>query len=194
MNYLAHIYLSGEDDQLKIGNFIADSIKGRKFLHYPEQIQKGIILHRAIDFYTDTHPVFRRSSQRLFPKYRHYSGVIVDLLYDHFLAANWDRYSEIPLATYTADFYALLNANYKILPKKVQRFLPVMIEHNWLLNYATVEGIGRILSQMNRRTGNKSKMNHAVEDLRRHYEEFAKEFFEFFEDLQDFTSQKLPEL
>lgn len=194
MNYLAHIYLSGEDDQLKIGNFIADSIKGRKFLHYPEQIQKGIILHRAIDFYTDTHPVFRRSSQRLFPKYRHYSGVIVDLLYDHFLAANWERYSEIPLETYASDFYALLNENFEILPKKVQRFLPVMIEHNWLLNYATVEGIGKILSQMNRRTGNKSKMNQAIEDLQHHYEEFAKDFFEFFEDLQDFTSRKLPEL
>ncbi|MGA9324672.1 MAG: acyl carrier protein phosphodiesterase [Salegentibacter sp.] len=194
MNYLAHIYLSGEDDQLKIGNFIADSIKGRKFLHYPERIQKGIILHRAIDYYTDTHPVFRKSSQRLFPKYRHYSGVIVDILYDHFLAANWKKYSSVPLETYVDQFYQMLNAHFDILPKKVQRFLPVMIENNWLLNYATIEGIGKILYQMNMRTGNKSKMNFAVEDLQNHYEDFKKEFFEFFEDLRDFTQRKLPEL
>ena len=194
MNYLAHIYLSGEDDQLKIGNFIADSIKGRKFLHYPEGIQKGIILHRAIDYYTDTHPVFRKSSQRLFPKYRHYSGVIVDILYDHFLAANWEKYYSVPLETYVDQFYQMLNAHFDILPKKVQRFLPVMIENNWLLNYATIEGIGKILYQMNMRTGNKSKMNFAVEDLQNHYRDFEKEFFEFFEELRDFTKRKLPEL
>ncbi len=194
MNYLAHIYLSGEDDQLKIGNFIADSIKGRKFLHYPEGIQKGIILHRAIDYYTDTHPVFRKSSQRLFPKYRHYSGVIVDILYDHFLAANWEKYYSVPLETYVDQFYQMLNAHFDILPKKVQRFLPVMIENNWLLNYATIEGIGKILYQMNMRTGNKSKMNFAVEDLQNHYQDFEKEFFEFFEELRDFTKRKLPEL
>ena len=194
MNYLAHIYLSGEDDQLKIGNFIADSIKGRKFLHYPEGIQQGIILHRAIDYYTDTHPVFRKSSQRLFPKYRHYSGVIVDILYDHFLAANWEKYYSVPLETYVDQFYQMLNAHFDILPKKVQRFLPVMIENNWLLNYATIEGIGKILYQMNMRTGNKSKMNFAVEDLQNHYQDFEKEFFEFFEELRDFTKRKLPEL
>ncbi|MGA9590078.1 MAG: acyl carrier protein phosphodiesterase, partial [Salegentibacter sp.] len=155
---------------------------------------KGIILHRAIDYYTDTHPVFRKSSQRLFPKYRHYSGVIVDILYDHFLAANWKKYSSVPLETYVDQFYQLLNVHFDILPKKVQRFLPVMIENNWLLNYATIEGIGKILYQMNKRTGNKSKMNFAVEDLQNHYEDIKKEFFEFFEDLRDFTQRKLPEL
>lgn len=96
MNYLAHIYLSGEDDQLKIGNFIADSVKGRKFIGFPHQVKNGIILHRAIDTYTDSHPVVKKSVHRLFPVYSHYSAVIVDILYDHFLAANWHEYSKTP--------------------------------------------------------------------------------------------------
>ena len=139
MNFLAHIYLSGDDDLVKIGNFIADSIKGKKYLKYGLQIQKGIILHRAIDFYTDTHPVFKESSHRLSERYRHYSGIIVDIFYDHFLAANWKDYCDIPLEEYTLQFYALLKLNYEILPSNVKNILPYMIEQNWLLSYASID-------------------------------------------------------
>jgi len=104
MNFLAHIYLSGDNEQVKIGNFMADSIKGKKYLKYPGDLQKGIILHRAIDYYTDTHPVFKQSTQKLFPEYGHYSGIIVDIFYDHFLASNWKKYSEVPLKEYTLNF------------------------------------------------------------------------------------------
>ena len=117
MNYLAHIYLSGNNDELKIGNFMADSIKGKKYLKYPESIQKGIILHRAIDYYTDTHPIVMQSIRRLFAIYGHYSGIIVDIFYDHFLAANWKNYSDVPLKNYIKDFYKLLQENFEILPK-----------------------------------------------------------------------------
>lgn len=191
MNYLAHIYLSGENDALKIGNFIADSVKGKKFIHYPEMVQKGIILHRAIDTYTDTHLVVRKSVRRLFPIYSHYSTVIIDILYDHFLAANWENYCDIPLDRYVADFYRLLDENLEILPLSVRGFLPFMKEDNWLLDYATVEGIGRILSQMNRRTRYKSRMDLAVTELELYYDEFQEEFRRFFEDLQQFTTREL---
>ena len=97
MNFLAHIYLSGDNEELKIGNFIADSVKGKQYLEYPPGIIDGIVLHRAIDTFTDTHPIVSRSVERLFERYGHYSRVIVDILYDHFLAANWKDYSDIPL-------------------------------------------------------------------------------------------------
>ena len=97
MNYLAHIYLSGENDMLKIGNFIADSVKGKKYLDYPVSIQQGITLHRNIDEFTDSHPIVHQSVHRLFDKYSHYSTVIVDILYDHFLAANWQDFHETKL-------------------------------------------------------------------------------------------------
>lgn len=194
MNFLAHIYLSGDDDELKIGNFIADSVKGKSFIKYPERVQQGIVLHRAIDTFTDAHPIFRQSSQRLFPTYSHYSTVIVDILYDHYLAANWQVYSSQPLDEYVQEFYELLQENLEILPKAVQRFLPYMMRDNWLLDYATVEGIGRILSQMNRRTKYKSKMNLAVNELDLYYSDFEAEFKLFFKDLESFTAGKVQRL
>lgn len=191
MNYLAHIYLSGDDDLLKIGNFIADSIKGKKYLKYPPDIQDGIILHRAIDYYTDTHPVFKKSLQRLFPYYSHYSGIIVDIFYDHFLAANWKNYSDLPLKDYSEDFYALLKKNSELLPENVIRFMPYMIEDNWLYSYRKTEGIQQVLNGMNRRTGRKSGMQHATAQLKEFYSDFEKEFLVFFEDLRAFSSQKI---
>lgn len=194
MNYLAHIYLSGNDNELKIGNFIADSVKGKQYLHFPLKIQKGIILHRAIDTYTDSHPTVRKSINRLFANYRHYSAVIVDIYYDHFLAANWKDYSNIPLDVYVEDFYTLLNANLEILPKRVKQFLPYMIDANWLLSYADIEGIGKILWQMNHRTGNRSNMDLAVKDLQTDYSFFEEEFRTFFKDLKSFTQGHLHKL
>ncbi|WP_299902731.1 acyl carrier protein phosphodiesterase [uncultured Aquimarina sp.] len=191
MNFLAHIYLSGDDDELKIGNFIADSVKGKKFSQFPDQVQKGITLHRKIDSYTDSHPIVRKSVLRLFPKYGHYSSVIVDILYDHFLAAYWNEFSSTPLEIYVADFYKLLETNYEILPKRVQDFLPYMFRDNWLLSYATVPGIGRILYQMNHRTKNRSKMNFAVIELEKYYSDFEKEFRTFFEELELFTKNEM---
>jgi acyl carrier protein phosphodiesterase len=92
MNFLAHIYLSGDNDLLKIGNFMADSIRGNQYLQYPDEIKKGILLHRFIDTFTDAHLIYRKSKHRLHEKYGHYSGVIMDIVYDHFLAKNWNHY------------------------------------------------------------------------------------------------------
>src|SRR6185295_1769118 len=134
-----------------IGNFIADFVKGNKKNDYPEGIRKGIELHRAIDDYTDHHAVTELSKQRLRPKYHKYSGVIVDLYYDHFLAKNFDEYSPVSLKEYSLNTYKILNDNYDLLPEGVHYFLPFMIERNWLLNYATTEGIGRALSGLSKR-------------------------------------------
>ena len=194
MNFLAHIYLSGTNEELIIGNFIADSIKGRKYLDYPKEIQKGILLHRAIDYYTDTHPIVRQSTARLFENYGHYSGVIVDILYDHFLAANWKRYSDVPLDKFVACFYDLLQDSFPVLPKNIQQFLPYMIRDNWLQSYASINGIGRILSQMNERTEKRSRMNLAIVELEDHYEEFEEEFTAFFEELQNYVAEKVSTL
>lgn len=191
MNFLAHIYLSGDNPQVILGNFFADSIKGRKYKEYPRDVQKGILLHRAIDYFTDTHPIVRLSTARLFDNYSHYSGVIVDMYYDHFLAANWNLYSEVPLEEFTQYFYNLLEDHYDLLPRNVHNFMPYMIEHNWLLSYASIEGIGKILAQMSSRTKFESHMEFATRDLEEHYELFQIEFTSYFEELQMFAKNKL---
>lgn len=184
MNFLAHIYLSGENENVIIGNFIADSIKGKRYLKYPPEIQKGILLHREIDTFTDQHPIVRQSTARLHENYSHYSGVIVDIFYDHFLAKNWNQYHPQSLEKYVAGFYELLRKNFEKLPPNIQRFMPYMITDNWLVSYRTISGIGIILNQMNIRTKHQSKMNLAVVDLEKSYPEFETEFTSFFEELK----------
>ena len=194
MNFLAHIYLSFGDTEITLGNFMADSIRGNKFKHLPSRVQKGILLHRAIDTFTDTHPIPKKSSKRLHKNYSHYSRVIVDIFYDHFLAKNWHLYSDIPLAIFVENFYDLLEDNYTILPDGVKRMMPYMIADNWIFNYSKMEGIGKVLNGMNRRTKNKSKMNFAILDLEEHYDAFEKEFTAFFDELIVFSRQRFVSL
>ena len=194
MNYLAHIYLSGDNDLITIGNFIADGIKGNSYKKQPTDIQTGILLHRNIDTFTDVHPIVRQSTKRLHKKYGHYSGIIVDILYDHFLAKNWSKYSQMPLEDYVNKFYDSLEDNYNLLPLRIQKMMPYMLADNWLLSYASIEGISRVLDGMNRRTKNKSGMDEAVNELEVFYTEFENEFTVFFEELRKFSEAKLIEL
>lgn len=194
MNFLAHIYLSGDNDLIKIGNFMADGIRGKHFETFPLDVQKGIILHRAIDTYTDAHPVFRTSTKKLHSRYHHYAGVIVDVFYDHFLAKNWADYSNENLDDYIQRFYGSLNDNAAILTERTIGLMPYMIKSNWLLSYQTVDGIDTILTQMDSRTKNESKMRFATDELKEFYLEFEQEFTEFFADLRKHSNEKLMSL
>jgi acyl carrier protein phosphodiesterase len=191
MNFLAHIYLSGNNDLIKIGNFMADGIRGKQFEHFPEDVQKGILLHRFIDTYTDSHDIFRKSTKRLHERYHHYAGVIVDIVYDHFLAKNWEKYSDEKLELFVNRFYHSLHDNYEILTEKTQGLMPYMIERNWLVSYRTTEGIQHILTQMDRRSKNVSQMQFAVEELTEFYDEFEEEFTLFFEEIREQAKGKL---
>jgi acyl carrier protein phosphodiesterase len=193
MNYLAHIYLSGEDNDIKIGNFIADGIHGKPDTYTPG-VQHGIILHRAIDTFTDAHPIFRQGTKRLHARYHHYAGVIMDIFYDHFLAKNWHLYHPQPLGEFANDFYNLANQRLDTLPQRIQGMLPYMVQYNWLLRYASKEGIARTLFELDHRTKNISGMTNAVDELEAFYAEFEQEFTAFFKEMQAFVKQKLNEL
>ncbi|HLO73003.1 MAG TPA: acyl carrier protein phosphodiesterase [Flavobacterium sp.] len=194
MNYLAHIYLSGTNDLLKIGNFMADSIKGHDYEKFDSEIKKGILLHRHIDSFTDMHPVYRQSKHRLHEKYGHYSGVIMDILYDHFLAKNWSKYSNEKLEDYANNFYQLLQDNYDILTERIKGMMPYMIARNWFVSYATIAGLEMILFQMDYKTKHRANMQEAIVELQDFYAEFESEFFLFFEELIISCQQKIAEL
>ncbi len=190
MNFLAHIYLSGSNELIQIGNFMADGIRGNDYLNYPADVQKGIILHRAIDTFTDAHPVFRKSKHRLHDKYGHYSGVIIDIFYDHFLAKNWSNYSKHSLEKVASDFYENLRNHYDILTERTKGMMPYMIARNWLVSYASVEGLSMILFQMDHRTKNRVNMHLSINELKEFYTEFEDEFTVFFEELQLHCQEK----
>ena len=194
MNFLAHLYLSGNNTNILIGNFIADGIRGNQFTHLHPEIQQGIVLHRHIDTYTDTHPIVRKSKRRLRERYGHYDGVIIDLFYDHFLAKNWNQYSAIPLDVYVKSVYKLLQEQVEILPTKTQQFLPHLIAYDWLYNYQFFDGMKAILNGMNRRTHLKSNMDMAIEDLQNLHQEFENDFTLFFKDLCIFSDRKLKKI
>ncbi len=194
MNYLAHIYLSEGQDLITIGNFMADHVKGSKYKAYPTEVQKGILLHRKIDWFTDQDETARRSKRRLHERYGLYRGVIIDIFYDHFLAANWSDYSDIDLTDYAGSFYGTLKKHMDLLPEKVQHMSSYMMRYDWLSSYAETEGIQQVLTGMNRRTGGRGKMDQAIEDLLEHYQDFEKDFEYFFKKLRTFSAQNLQEL
>lgn len=155
---------------------------------YDTDIQRGIILHRAIDTFTDEHPVFRESSRRLMPRYGLYSRVIVDIYYDHFLARRWEEYSSTDLTDFVQSAYKLLIRNYLILPARSKRILPFMIAQNWLAGYASLQDLQRVFNGMARRTGYKSGMENAIVSLKKDYTKYETEFRRFFPEIIAFVA------
>jgi len=175
------------------GNFIGDHVIGKNYIGYSEGMIKGIELHRAIDAFTDSHPVVIESKLRLRPGFHKYSPVIADVFYDHFLAASWNTYSIISLYDYTQIAYSELNLRTSILPPKAKHMLSYMIPQNWLLNYSRVEGIHKALTGMSRRTRFDSGMEKASVWLEKDYEKYKNEFDLFFPSLIIYCKNMLGE-
>lgn len=191
MNFLAHLKLSGDHEYIMLGNFIADHIRGNKISHLPQEVIDGIMLHRKIDYYTDHHPEFMKTRARLHEKYHKYAGVIADVIYDHFLAKNWNDYSEYALSSFTTYSYGILLRHYSLLPSTTKKILPFFIMQNWLTSYRKFEGLRRSFQYLSKRANFKSNMEYAVEDLIDDYELYEAEFRAFFPDIATYCQKEL---
>jgi acyl carrier protein phosphodiesterase len=187
MNYLAHIYLSGESDEIILGNFIADFVKGNKYQKYPEKVAYGIQLHRSIDTYTDQHPDVRQFIQLLKPGYGRYAGIVADVFMDHFLASNWQEYSIYTLRQFSKHAHAVFLSNFMLLPFKVKQFLPFLIQHKRFESYAQRETMFHVLEIMSHRTSLPSKSDWALQILHQEYEQFERLFRSFFAEITDYV-------
>lgn len=186
MNLLAHAYLSGTKEEVLIGNLVGDFFKGHGFQsHQNDLFKKGIVLHRFIDDYTDKHPSTLYCKKLLWNKYRHYSGVLVDIFYDHFLAKNWNNYSDISLSEFTQNTYKTLSTYPDLIPEKASYMINHMITNNWFESYQSMEGIQRTLQGMSRRTKYVSGMELATQDLYLMHDEFEAQFKVFFPDITE---------
>ena len=190
MNFLAHLYLSGDNKDIITCNFIADHVKGNGINKFSEPIRKGILLHRDIDQFTDSHPQFILSKNRLVPNYRKYAGVIVDMYYDHFLSAFWQDYSDESIEKFTRRMYKILLKRFLLLPPKTKRILPFMAKDNWLVRYGKPEGLGRALAGMAHRTPFNSGMENAINDLLENYVLFKQEFEKFFPEIIEYANKQ----
>ncbi len=190
MNFLAHAHLSGDNDALLFGNFVADSVKGNELNRYHQDVKNGIVLHRKIDRFTDLHPVVSVSKDKIRQYFGLYSGIVVDIFYDHFLAANWNLFSPVELSEFSTNVYKILAKRFLLLPSRTLRILPFLIAQNWLSSYANLTDLKRVFYGMDRRTRFRSGMSGAVEVLQQNYKNLEKDFFLFYPELIKYVNKQ----
>ncbi len=192
MNFLAHIYLSRDNEEIRLGNFIGDYVKGRDYDKFPEMVRKGIILHRRIDSYTDSHPIVLQHKQLFYLRYHKYAGIVTDIIYDHFLSREWDRFSDINFDEYVDFINTWLYDSIDIMPLEMKKFVPNFIRNKWLQSYRTVDGIKSVLIGMSKGTSLPAEYEFAITILNKHYIELKHDFFNYFPQLVDFVEETLP--
>ena len=184
MNYLAHIVLSFNNPELIVGNFIADSVHGNNFDGLSENVVNGIMLHRKIDTFTDSHPIYLTSKHRFSNDFGKYSGVLMDMIYDHYLAKNFHKFSELELQKFCSNVYDLLYEHLHYFPEPAKRFYGYMIEHNVLYNYSTLKGLEIVLTHLNHRIRHRYQLQNSIQLIKEQNNETEEEFFIFFDDLK----------
>ncbi len=180
MNYLAHIFLSGTSPEIMLGNFMGDAVKGKQYSNFTIPIQKGILLHRQIDSFTDQHQIVKLSKQRLSSRFGHYRGVLIDIFYDHFLLKNWHIYSKEHLQVFLDNFYSILKTNHQQLPVEMQVIATRLTAKNGLMYYNTFEGLPQVFKGMEKRIKHAIPLHNGIEELKENYLDFENDFLEFF--------------
>src|SRR5215469_12207503 len=194
MNYLAHAYLSFDDDEILVGNLISDFVKGKNKFNYPERIQKGITLHRAIDTFTDEHEATKLAKDVFRPRYRLYSGAFVDVVYDHFLATDTNEFTEESLEIFSEDVYRNIDKRQQDLPERFARMFPYMKLQNWLFNYRTLAGTELSFGGVVRRARYLDESKTAAILFEENYKALQACYRSFFPDLKSFARKMFEEL
>jgi acyl carrier protein phosphodiesterase len=189
LNYLAHLYLADDSDDSLIGNLLGDFVKGRPGRQYNADIVAGIIFHRKIDVYTDAHPMMRASRSRITPQMSRFSGIIIDVCYDHFLARHWQRFSDQDLTVFIQRAYQVLQTNRPILPVRLQRILPFMVSEDWLGRYIELKSVGTTLDRIARRLTRGAQFKGAIVEVEKNYRQIEGDFLSFFPDLIEFSKR-----
>lgn len=183
MNFLGHLFLSGNDPEVIVGNFMGDAVKGRDLSRFTPGIERGLRLHRAIDSFTDVHPMLRLGRERLLHHAGRYAGVVMDMFYDHLLAVNWRDYHDEPLTHFAQRMYGVLEMNEAAMPERTRQMLPYMVSGDWLTTYASLDGIGRALYGLSRRVPEGAPMQGAEAVLAAHLDVYTAEFRNFLPEL-----------
>ncbi len=189
MNFLAHVYLSHDTEESIIGNLLGDFVKGRPEQHYDGEILKWIKIHRKIDFYTDSHAVVRSSKRLISQKRRRFSGIIVDIGFDHYLAKNWHEFSDEDFPKFVNKVYSILDTNNSILPPRLLALLPRLFSEDWFNMYRSLDGIDYVFNRMSKRIKRENTLAGSVDEITNNYSELEERFFRFFPDVIDFVNE-----
>ncbi|BDS08673.1 ACP phosphodiesterase [Oceaniferula spumae] len=192
MNYLAHLLLADDSDASRIGNLLGDFTRGSiKELAdiYPPELVRGIRMHRAVDRFTDSHPVFKQCRTLLAPERRRFAGIIVDIFFDHYLCKHWADYSKIPLEEFCQQVYHAFELHPEWRAGRLATAYPMMKSENWLMTYATVDGIELTLQRVSRRSPRIGRIADGIEDFKLHYVEFENHFLKYMPELVEFVRE-----
>ena len=191
MNYLAHIFLSDNDPHRQVGNFIGDAVKGNAYRNYPHGIAQGILLHRAIDFFTDNHPAVKQEVRILRERFGRYAPILLDIYFDYLLASRFEEFSPMPLKRFAPRFYFNLLRSRRYLPLRIKRFMWHFIATDRLGRYATTTGIEESLRIMIQYKHIDLSPEEAIRYLTQHEQELWSLFLSFFLELQDFCQKRI---
>lgn len=194
MNYLAHAYLSFGDPEILTGNLISDFVKGKKKFDYPQRIQSGIELHRAIDIFTDEHPVNKQVASLFRADYRLYSNAFIDVIYDHFLALELMSAGDMEFEAFSLEVYQKVESYLHLLPETFNNIFPYMKQHNWLYNYQFARGIEKSMEGLVHRARYMSDSNTAFRIFTDNYEELKAAYNAFFPELRNYSLMKFSDI
>ena len=180
MNYLAHLVLSGKNEEVLFGNFIADAVKGKSYLTWSKNIQKGILLHRFIDHYTDNNHHYLAGKRRFYEKFPKMGGVINDILYDYLLWKYELKHKNIVLDKEIIRFYRILDGFKNKMPKSILYMYQYMKKDDWLTNYQYKHGIKKALNGIGKRIKYSDNLESCFDILESSIFEFEKEFEMFY--------------
>ena len=189
MNFLAHSLLAGDKPALIVGGVVGDWIKGTLPGALPDDLAKGVALHRAIDCFAESHPAFNRSRARVSPARRRYAGVLVDIFYDHLLAQNWAAIHGQPLHEYCESVYVLIRDRLHDLPVSSHAGLALMAKEDWLTSYAKIEGIADVLARMSRRARQPNPLMYGEQEFLADVNGFAGDFYVWLDDTREFCRE-----
>lgn len=194
MNYLAHLYLAEITNTSLIGNFLGDFVRGKvEDSGLLSDYEEGIRLHRKIDLFTDSHDIVANSRNRISSSRRRFAGIIIDMAYDHFLAKNWQSYSDKSLNEFVQSFHSELQSNRQHLPANSLKIIPYLIQGNWLENYQTISGIEYGLNGIGRRfenrSGRKNTLHGSVNEIQSNFKELEADFNQFFPQVIDYVKE-----
>lgn len=165
---------------MQVGNFIGDFVKGQQVAGYPPDVQEGIRHHRAIDRFTDMHPVVQQTKVLLRVPFGRYAGIVLDMYFDHLLAVHFDDYSTVRLPVFARRFYWTLWRHQRILPPTVKEIMWHFILTNRLCRYATLEGLKGSLDIMVRYKYIPIDTALTISFLQMHYARLEADFAAFF--------------
>ena len=188
MNYLAHIRLAGDDPECMIGNFLGDFVKGRLSGDcYAPGVRRGIVMHRRIDAWTDSHEITRKCARLISPERRRWSRVVLDIFYDHLLAVNWERYSDESLRDFLDRAYGIILGAADIFPEREAARINTLIKDGWIEKYRSISGLGVVFEGMSRRVRRKNPLSGSERELVAHYDEMNDHFNRFFPEIIEYA-------